>query len=589
MGRYQASVQDFTRTNLNNKGSPIKIAIAQIGPVTGDLDGNARKIIEAIREARRRGCDIVVTPEAATTGYMCCDLFEVDACIRKNKEYLSDCIVPETKDIVAVVGFIDYEEVGGAITKRYNAAALIQDRKIKHVSYKRNLCRYRFFDETRYFTAGSETHVTELEVGKGRVRIATAICEDLWDEGYPASPYDDAARQNADLLVVLNASPFEAGKCDTRVKLIRKHQQKKTIPVVYGNTVGIGDNLKSIILFDGRSMAFDARGRLACCAPMFHEKLCVVNFDDNFEVRERVSLPSWTEEEELHAALTYALRRYCDETGFERVVVGMSGGIDSSLCAVLAAQSLGSDNVLGLSMPSRYSSSETRRDAEILCRNLGIEFRRQSIENLYKKSLEGLKAWPGIHRGVTRENLQARLRGLMLMAVSNETDRLVVATGNKTELGLGYCTLYGDMVGGLLLIGDINKVQVYRLAEFLNRRAEGELIPAPVIHRPPSAELADDQVDPFDYPVVAQVVDDVIARKDSSELLKAFEERSLDGRYPQDVYERYDGESFSSMLSETYRRYRKNAFKRAQSSPTVIVSRRALGFDLRETLINRWY
>jgi NAD+ synthetase len=519
---------------------------------------------------------------------MSCDLLEVDAYVRANRELLNDLIVPATKGICAIVGFVDYEREDGRIARRYNAAAVIQDGRILQVVHKRCLCRYRFFDETRYYEAGERTAVQPIELGGQTLRVATIICEDLWDEGYAASPYADAAEGGADMVVVLNASPFETGKWHRLVRLIRGHQARHRLPIIYTNTTGVGDNLKGLILFDGRSLVFDSTGRLTGCGPFCRQGLTVVELDENLAGPGPIT-PSWNEEEELHQTLTFALREYCRDTHFDRVVLGMSGGIDSSLCAALAAEALGPENVLGVTLPSRHSSAETRSDAEVSCRNLGIDFAEIPIEDLYSSTLDQFTAWKPIEQSVTRENFQARLRGLLLMGISNETGRMVIATGNKTELGLGYCTLYGDMVGGMLLIGDVNKMQVYHLAEYINAQAGEELIPESVLTRDPTAELAEEQKDPFDYTVVAPMVDDLIARWDAETLMEHFRRRELKDHYPADLYERYGEEEFEKLLRDTYRRYRHSAFKRSQASPIVIVSRRALGFDLRETIINWWH
>jgi NAD+ synthase (glutamine-hydrolysing) len=302
----------------------------------------------------------------------------------------------------------------------------------------------------------------------------------------------------------------------------------------------------------------------------------------------QMAASNWTEEEEIYSALTFALREYCRQTGFERALLGISGGIDSAVCAVLAADALGAENVLGVSLPSRHSSDETRSAAVAVCRNLGIGLVEIPINSLHAEAIQLLNRHHTIQRGVTDENIQARMRGLLLMALSNDDNRMVIATGNKTELGLGYCTLYGDMVGGILLIGDINKMQVYRLADYLNRCAKREIIPQSVLRRKPSAELAQDQEDPFDYTVVAPLVDDLIARMSPVEIMARYRARELDTRYPEDVYRSYTEEGFKALLRDIYHRYRSAAFKRSQSCPTVIVSPRALGFDLRETIINHW-
>ncbi len=566
----------------------MKIAMAQLGPTTGDLEGNCDAVIDSLKQARQQGCDLVVSPETALTGYMSCDLLEVDAYIHHNKDLLIERIVPATTGLTAVVGFVDYDSRKGKVINRYNAAAVIHDGSILGTAHKRCLCRYRFFDETRYFTPGHQTLVQPVTIDDRRVNLAPIICEDLWDENYSASPYKEAVQEGADMMVVLNASPFEPGKSRHREELIRKHQGDHPLPIIYTNTTGIGDNLKGVIPFDGRSMAYDAGGSLVCMGSFFEQELAVTTLNDDLKGTP-ISHPSWSQTEELHTALTFSLQEYCQDCGFGQVVLGMSGGIDSSLCAALASEALGPENVLGVTLPSRHSSSNTRNDARMCCEKLGTDFSELSIEQLYSDTIEQFNQWKEINNNVTCENFQARLRGLLLMGISNETGRLVIATGNKTELGLGYCTLYGDMVGGMLLIGDINKTQVYDLAEYINQKHDQKLIPTSVLERPPSAELAEDQTDPFDYPVVAPLIDDLIARYDAQTLMNMFRRRELKNHYPDDLYDRYDEADFRRLLDNVYHRYRRSAFKRSQSSPILIVSNRALGFDLRETIINRWH
>ena len=567
----------------------MKIAMAQIAAVTGDLDGNAQKVVQAIQQARQRGCDLVVTPEAAITGYLSCDLLEVDAYVRANKALLTQRIAPEVRDLAAVVGFVDYEEgPDGAIRQRYNSAALIENGQVTNIAHKQHLCRFRFYDETRYFAPGLRTNVANVSLAGRQLRVAFLICEDLWeDRGYTNSPYREACEAGADLIVAINASPFETGKWQQRLRVIEQHLAYKQVPLVYVNTVSIGDNLKDIILFDGRSMAFDGGAAMCGCGPLFAEDLVIVELDEQMRST-RTICPAWSQEEELFAALTFGFREYCRQTGFSRAVLGVSGGIDSALCAALAAEALGRENVLGVNLPSRYNSPETRSDAAVVCGNLGIDYAVIAIEDLFHQVVSTFGQWKRPEKGVTIENFQARLRGILLMGIANDTGRLVIATGNKSELGLGYCTLYGDMVGGLLLIGDLNKSDVYRLSAYINQRAGRDIIPESVIRRVPSAELRDKQVDPFDYPVVAPIVDDLIARVDSETIMKRFLDRELDERYPSDLYDRYDEQSFRAVLTDTHRRYHNSAFKRSQASPIVIVSKRALGFDLRETIINWW-
>jgi len=565
----------------------MRVALAQINSVTGDLEGNAERLVGAIRRAREHGCDLVVAPETALTGYACADLLEIDAFVRENKALLTQKVAPEVHGMAAVVGFVDFEEQSGAIARRYSAAAAIQDGRILAVGRKQNLCKHRYYDEPRHFAPGARTEMADFVLDGRPLRVALLLCEDMWDGRYAQKPVEDAARRGADVLAVLNASPFDAGKHDRRAARIAEIQAARPLPVLYATNTGIGDTLKNVLVFDGRSMAFDAAGRLVACGAAFAEDLVV--FDLNEDLRgEPITEPTWEDEEELLDALAFALRQYAAQTGFTRALLGVSGGVDSALCAALAVEALGTENVLGVSMPSRYSSQETQADARAVCNNLGIECAVLPIDEMCAQALDSLSSCCKVQDDLTRQNLQSRARGVLLMALSNEQRRLLIAAGNKTELALGYCTLYGDTAGGIALIGDVNKMQVYRLAEYVNRRAGREVIPASVLRRAPSAELTDGQKDPFDYPVVAPMVDDLIARLDPATLMARFRERALGERYPHDVHKKYDEATFATLLADTWELFVRSAFKRAQTAPVVVVSGRALGPDLRETLLNRW-
>mgnify|MGYP006278505843 CR=1 FL=1 len=566
----------------------MKIAMAQVSPETGDLKGNAGKIRDAVRRARERGCDLVVTPEAALTGSMSGDLLEVGSFVDANLELLHDVIVPECRDVAAVVGFVDRADPSLSGEGLHNAAAVVQDGQIRAVAHKRNLCQERYRDETRYFAPGRRTTFVDLDLDGGSIRTALLIGEDLRGRNSRESgPLRDVEEAGPDLVVSIHATAYDTETWAERLAFLRDRGERSSFPLVYVSAVGIGDNLKDIILFDGRSALVEGEGEVVALGPLFGDEVVVGELGEDRRGRP-LEVPRWKEEEELHAALTHALREYSRQVGFSRVLVGVSGGVDSSLCAALAADAMGPENVLALFLPSRHTQSESRDLAVSLCRNLGVELLEMPIEPIHQAARKVLRRHATLDREVSDENLQARTRGMLLMGVSNETGRLVLATGNKTELGLGYCTLYGDMVGGLLLLGDVNKRQVYRLAEHLNRRAEGPLIPEATLRRKPTPELAPEQEDPFDYPVVAPLVDDLVARAAPRDILERFERRELGAGYPGDVYERHDLDSFGTLVRDTYDRYQDAAFKRAQGSPTVVVSPRALGFDLRETIISHW-
>jgi NAD+ synthase (glutamine-hydrolysing) len=565
----------------------MRIALAQIELVAGDLSGNTERLIGAIRRARDAGCHLLAAPETAITGYNCGDLFEVPAFLRANKELLLQRVLPALGDMPALVGFVDFEEDSGRIVHRYSAAAAVQNGHVVAVAAKQHLCGHRYYDEPRYFSPGRGTTVCELTVGGRRLPIGVLICEDMWDAACRNDPAREAARAGARMLAVINASPWDEGKWQRRVGRIREIHRATHLPVLYATSVGIGDNLKNVLVFDGRSMAFDAAGRMVACAPALREDLLVFDLNDDL-LGAPIEFTAPERTPELYDMLVFALRSYAQKSGFERAALGISGGVDSALCAAMACDAFGPQNVLGVSMPSRFNAPDSRADAEAVCRNLGMECAVIPIEDLKECVVRTLSAWRKPQDDLTLQNIQARLRGLILMGISNEQGRLIIATGNKTEVGTGYCTLYGDMAGGLELIGDVNKMQVYELAAYVNRRAGRDVIPRSVIARIPTAELTPGQYDPFDYPVVAPMVDDIIARATPPALVERFRARALDERYPRDVYERYDGESFKALAERIYRLYRQSAFKRAQAAPVVVVSSRAVGLDTRETIVNRW-
>ena len=550
----------------------MRIALAQTNPVAGDLERNADELVRAIRQARERGCALVVTPETAITVPTTADPVQADARARANVALLTERVAPEAKGVVAVVGFVDcQEDAHGTVTKRSNAAALIEDGRITAVAREQRPCSWRRHDESRSLVPARETTVVGVDLAGRCIQLGILVGGDLWGDTGPTSPCADAAAAGAALVAAPTAVPFgnaEHGRC---LQAIRAARVALPLPLIFVNPVGIAQSPKDVIVFDGRSAAFDSRGRMAACARPFAEELAVVEFDQEFCAPE-VSAPPWDEEEELFAALVFALRQYCHANAFRQVVLGVSGGVDSSLCAVLAAEALGPENVLAVSLPTRHNAPEGQADAAAVCANLGVEHALVPIEKLYGQTLDTFGQWRTPQRGVTRENFQARLRAVLLMGMSNDTGRLLLAAGNKTELGQGYCTLYGDTAGGLAPIGDLNKMQVYRLSECANRRAGAEVIPRSVLRRVPSAELSEGQRDPFDYPVVAPLVDEVMAGRTAERLRERFRGRELGPCYPDDVYERYDEEAFAALLDETFRRYHASAFKRSVASPVILVS-----------------
>jgi NAD+ synthase (glutamine-hydrolysing) len=575
----------------------MRIALAQLNPTSGDVNGNAAQIIEAIRAATAAGADVVVTPEMALPGYCIGDLVE-DAGFLTANERAMLTIAQAARGITAVVGFIDFNlaerNETGAI-RRYNAAAVVRDGHVLQRAHKSLLPSYRYFDDKRYFVPGDVREPVVVPTARGPRKLGVSICEDLWDDFSPVKPLAELAARGADALLNINASPFYPGKRRARHDLIVRHLAGLRKPLAYINTAGAADNGKNIIPFDGESLVYDKDARLIAVGPQFKEALIIADLEPDTRAAE-VPLPSVERDRELYDALVMALRDYMQKTGFARAVVAVSGGIDSALALAIAAEALGPERVAAYNLPSQYNTATTRSIAERVSRALGVSYGVIPIQEIdgQVRSVFERHAHP-IARGFTRENLHARIRGLLMMAESNDTGALLISCGNETEIALGYATLYGDMCGGVSLIGDLGKLDVYRLARYVNARHGEEKIPEETFHIRPSAELAADQYDPFDYWVVAPVVGELVERRTSpAELVRLFEDRALDpARFVPDVdgktvYDKHTARTFSELVYDSFRRIRRSVYKRLQGPPIVAVTERAFGFDLRETIINGW-
>jgi NAD+ synthase (glutamine-hydrolysing) len=548
----------------------MRIALAQINTVVGDLDGNRAKILDRLGEARDAGADLVLFPELAVTGYPPEDLLLRSAFLRAAEESLA-AIAAETRGIGALVGTPQHD---GAL---YNACAVCADGEIKAIYRKHHLPNYGVFDEERYFEPGSELVLLAL----GDTVIGPTICEDIWIEGPPAS---DLAAAGAQIVVNLSASPFHLNKGTEREEMLQKRARDYDCWVALVNAVGGQDEL----VFDGHSVVIAPGGEVVARAPAFEEALVVVDIDAAGPVEgvlhvgdprvqsapvEPLLAEPLDELEQMRLALELGLRDYVDKNGFREVVVGMSGGIDSALTAALAAEALGTERVIAVSMPSRHSSAETQSDARRMAESLGIRFLELPIEDAVASVDAALAAsFAGTDPGLAEENVQARLRGLLLMALSNKFGWLVVATGNKSELAVGYATLYGDMAGGFALLKDVFKTDVFRLARHLNERAVRELIPQTIIDRAPSAELRPDQRDEDSLPPYAEL-DKVLEAY--VELDRSREELRSDG---------FDPEVVDRALALIDRA----EYKRRQAPPGVKLRPKAFGRDRRTPITNRW-
>ena len=570
----------------------MRIALAQINTTVGDLDGNRDLILDRLEEAKAAGTDLVLFPELAVTGYPPEDLLLRPGFLRAAEESLA-AIARATHGIVALVGVPHFDR------DLFNACAICAGGEVKALYRKRFLPNYGVFDEDRYFAPARDLLLLE----HGGTLIGPTICEDMWQPGPPAT---DLALAGAQLLTNISASPFHVGRDREREEMFATRARDNSCFVAFCNSVGGHDEL----IFDGHSLVLDEEGHVLARAPGFEEALLVVDIDPADAVGRRLrdvrrrglvrerggAVPEapvvhvgvagtaahpvepqlaapLDELEQMRLALELGLRDYVEKNGFSEVVVGVSGGIDSALTAALAVEALGAERVHCVSMPSRFSSEETRRDARLLAESLGTEFRElpiSEIVNAFERVLA--ESFAGLATDLAEENLQARVRGVLLMALSNKFGWLVVATGNKSELSVGYATLYGDMAGGFALLKDVFKTDVFRLARHLNERVGRELIPSSIIERAPTAELRDNQLDEDSlppYPALDRVLEAYVEQDRSRE------ELSADG-FDRDVVERA-----LALIDRA-------EYKRRQAPPGVRLTPKAFGRDRRTPITNRW-
>jgi NAD+ synthase (glutamine-hydrolysing) len=551
----------------------MRVAMAQINPIVGDLEGNIEKIKQYIDAAKKRDADLVVFPELSVTGYPPQDLLLETDFVKQNKELLKD-LISHNSDMAGVIGFVDY--VGRSL---YNAAAFFVRDKIIDVVYKTLLPTYDVFDEDRYFETEVRRQVKPVsaKIKGSQIKLGVEICEDLWDEAYNMKVTDLLARRGSNIIVNISASPFYVGKRFERERLLKTKARRNNIPIFYVNMVGGQDEL----VFDGQSLAVDCSGGLIALGRQFEADLIVVEIDLDKGVGEKVKPPAYNEEEEMFGAIVLGIHDYFRKTGFKKAVVGMSGGIDSSLTACLACEALGKENVIGVSMPSKFSSDHSKTDARELAENLGIcfiQFPIQDIVEAYRKPmrqpLEEIRRHFDLGEEaddpVADENIQPRVRGNCLMDISNRLKNLgilVLNTGNKTELALGYCTLYGDMTGGIGVLGDVSKREVYRLAKYVNEKMGREVIPKSVFSKRPSPELKEGQFDPFDFDIISPLVDEVVENRRSRRELTAM-------GYP------------AMVVEDTCKRIRIAEYKRWQAAPCIKVTRKAFGTGWKMPIVN---
>ncbi|MBD2576666.1 NAD+ synthase [Oscillatoria sp. FACHB-1406] len=498
----------------------LKIAIAQLNPTIGFLSKNAENILEAAKVAEKEGVRLLLTPELSLCGYPPRDLLFNPGFIDKTSQQLAALAQKLPPAVAVLVGTLDVNHNAAAKGEKplYNSIALLEGGQVQKIFHKRLLPTYDVFDEDRYFESGRQSNFFSLDVqvaARSYIKIGVTVCEDLWnDEGfwgqrnYEANPIQDLVTQGVDLIVNLSASPYSVHKQQLREAMLGYSATRYRVPIIYANQVGGNDDL----IFDGSSFAIARTGQTIARMQAFKTDFAILEYNlEKRDLKETALLPLIeSENEEIWQALVLGVRDYTHKCGFSKVVLGLSGGIDSALVAAIAAAALGKENVLGVIMPSPYSSEHSISDAIALARNLGIQTQKLPIADLMKAYDLGLETlFAETEFGIAEENLQSRIRGNILMAIANKFNYLLLSTGNKSEIAVGYCTLYGDMNGGLAVIADVPKTRVYSLCRWLNRR--GETIPAHILSKPPSAELKPGQLDRDSLPPY-EVLDDILER-----------------------------------------------------------------------------
>jgi len=537
----------------------VKIALGQINPTVGDFSGNASKIVSFSQEAKRKGADLILFPELSICGYPPRDLVEKPSFVLKNQEVLEQ-IAHDTEGISVICGLVTpaHADTGKSVM---NSAALLANGRVKFLQSKMLLPNYDVFDEQRYFAAAPRQHLVPC----GCEQLALTICEDAWNDKhfwqrrlYSVDPVDELLRAGGSILLNISASPFHMGKRALRQQMLAAIATHHKTSVVFVNQVGGNDSL----VFDGSSMVIAPNGKVVAQARSFEEDLVIFDHEDESgDLHEQQG----DEVAAAYEALVLGTRDYIRKCGFRKVVIGLSGGIDSALTAAIAVDALGKENVLGIGMPSPYSSQGSIDDSRELAANLGVQFELLPIDCIFKESLRALAPmFRGYKEDLTEENLQARIRGDLLMALSNKFNALVLTTGNKSEMAVGYCTLYGDMVGALAVLGDVSKTLVYKMSRYCNRARI--VIPQAIIDKPPSAELRPGQKDSDSLPSY-DVLDPIIAEyiEEYKTAEQIAEQHGLDLKLVRSVV---------TMIE-------RSEYKRQQAAPNLKITQKAFGVGRR--------
>ncbi len=548
----------------------MKVTIGQINTINGDIEGNVAKILNAIAKARADGSDMIVFPEGVTHGYTSQDWFLDKDIVAKIEEPLEK-IVPVTNGITAIVGtFRKTNDTNGR--KLFNCAAVIHNGALLGYADKTLLPEYDVFDDPRYFEPSEVRKIFEID---GR-KVGVVVCEDFWNDKtfwrerlYDEDPADELIMKGADLIVSVNASPYNKGKIELRCDMVAHRAKQQKTPIVFVNLIGGNDG----IIFDGASLIADEEGDIILQAKAFEEFIETVELDSRKPDARGIT---GEECESIRRALVLGIKDYAQKNGFKKCLLGLSGGIDSALVAVLACEALGEENVLSVMMPSPFSSEGSVKHSKELARNLGMPTRLEPISDAFEVLLKQMDLNKPSHGGenLAAENMQSRLRGVILMTISNAEGRLLLSTGNKSELAVGYCTLYGDTNGGLAVLGDVLKTEVYDIARHINKSAGREIIPNSIIEKKPSAELAPNQFDQDSLPPY-ELIDPILELYFEQKLSP--EEIIAAGNNPKLVYD-----LLNKVESPA------NEFKRKQLPPTLIISRNAIGVGRRRPITHKY-
>ena len=549
----------------------MKVTIAQINTTNGDIEGNVAKIVYAIEKAKQDESQLVVFPEVCIHGYTSQDWFQDKDIILHCEEPLQK-IIPHTAGITAIVGTIRINEDLSEGRRLYNCAAILSDGKLLGYVDKELLPEYDVFDDPRYFQIGGRKRIYQI----GEMKLGVVVCEDFWNDKtfwkerlYDEDPADEVINQGANIVVSINASPYNKGKIHLRCEMVAHRAREKKVPIVFVNLIGGNDG----IIFDGASLVADEEGDIILQAKAFEEFIETVELDVHKPDSRGIT---GDEIASIRQALVLGIRDYARKNNFTKAVLGLSGGVDSALVAALACEALGAENLLCVMMPSPFSSEGSIKDSEELIKNLGCEGRIEPISEAFEVLVKGLNLHKPTKGGesLAAENMQSRLRGVILMAYSNSQGRLLLSTGNKSELAVGYCTLYGDTNGGLAVLGDVLKTEVWQICRQINESAGREIIPDKIIDKRPSAELAPNQFDDQSLPPYDKM----------DPILQLYFEQKFS---PTEIIERgHDAELVYSVLNKV--EHPANEFKRQQLPPTIIISKNAIGVGRRRPITHKY-